>query len=183
MGASVLLQLGRGIIFALWGIVLAEIIWKAVDLYKKETAARSKEARRPKTPDVAAFEARVARAGSTEARARAQAELDRAYVKAEQAQRSMMERLLRLVDEAEEWASLMEKMARIDWAAWILRLFLLLLPIVFYTMIFSPCFSCFDFQAAATHEIGHVRPPSRLEPPTRRGLQALRTNDPARVRL
>lgn len=39
---------------------------------------------------------------------------------------------------------------------WTCLLILAIAPLVFYTQIFHPCFSCFDFEAAATHEIGHA---------------------------
>lgn len=35
-------------------------------------------------------------------------------------------------------------------------LILIIAPLIFYTQIFQPCFECFDFEAAATHEIGHL---------------------------
>jgi hypothetical protein len=37
-----------------------------------------------------------------------------------------------------------------------LRMLLLVLPPTFFQLIFLPCFKCFDFEAAATHEVGHV---------------------------
>ncbi len=33
---------------------------------------------------------------------------------------------------------------------------LLIAPLLFYTQIFAPCWDCFDFEAGATHEIGHL---------------------------
>jgi hypothetical protein len=40
------------------------------------------------------------------------------------------------------------------WAT--LRLVFLIAPPVFMINIFNPCWSCFDFEGAATHEVGHV---------------------------
>ena len=37
-----------------------------------------------------------------------------------------------------------------------LRLILLVAPPIFFQLIFLPCFECYDFEAAATHEVGHV---------------------------
>ena len=37
-----------------------------------------------------------------------------------------------------------------------MRLVLLLAPPLFYVQIFLPCFDCYDFEAAAVHEIGHM---------------------------
>jgi hypothetical protein len=37
-----------------------------------------------------------------------------------------------------------------------LRLVLLVAPPAFYWQIFLPCWECYDFEAAATHEVGHV---------------------------
>jgi len=36
------------------------------------------------------------------------------------------------------------------------RLLLLVAPPIFFQLIFLPCFECYDFEAAATHEVGHV---------------------------
>ena len=33
---------------------------------------------------------------------------------------------------------------------------LLVTPLTFFHLVFLPCFTCFDFEAAATHEVGHV---------------------------
>ena len=37
-----------------------------------------------------------------------------------------------------------------------LRVILLLAPPIFYLKIFVPCWNCYDFEAAATHEVGHI---------------------------
>ena len=37
-----------------------------------------------------------------------------------------------------------------------LRVILLLAPPIFYLKIFVPCWDCYDFEAAATHEVGHI---------------------------
>ena len=37
-----------------------------------------------------------------------------------------------------------------------LRLILIIAPPAFYVQIFIPCWECYDFEAAATHEVGHV---------------------------
>lgn len=37
-----------------------------------------------------------------------------------------------------------------------LRFVLIATPWLAYRQIFSPCFDCYDFQAAATHEVGHI---------------------------
>ena len=38
----------------------------------------------------------------------------------------------------------------------IVRLVLLIAPPTFYFQLLLPCFECFDFESAATHEIGHA---------------------------
>jgi hypothetical protein len=37
-----------------------------------------------------------------------------------------------------------------------LHALLLVTPLTFFHLIFTPCFECFDFEAAAAHEMGHV---------------------------
>jgi len=39
---------------------------------------------------------------------------------------------------------------------WTAMLILMITPLIFYSQIFLPCWECFDFEAAATHEIGHA---------------------------
>lgn len=39
---------------------------------------------------------------------------------------------------------------------WGLKMTLIVCPLTFYTQVLTPCFSCYDFEAAATHEIGHA---------------------------
>ena len=39
---------------------------------------------------------------------------------------------------------------------WLLRGIFLVAPITFYFCVFLPCWECYDFEAAVTHEIGHV---------------------------
>ena len=52
------------------------------------------------------------------------------------------------------------------WTA--LRLTLLWAPPLFYVKIFLPCWDCYDFEAAAAHEIGHAlaRARTSFKPPT-----------------
>ena len=37
-----------------------------------------------------------------------------------------------------------------------LRLVFLIAPPLFYWQIFRPCYECYDFEAVATHEVGHA---------------------------
>ena len=155
-GTSNVLLLCRGLIFALWAIVLADVLWIMVDVAKKHSAVFAKEARRVRMPNMRALHQKMVRAREPHKYSKAQVALGRAAVQAARAKRLTAERLVRSVDEAEEWTVMVARLARVDWAGWIVRLFLLIAPIIFYAMIFDPCFSCYDFQAAATHEIGHV---------------------------
>ena len=43
-----------------------------------------------------------------------------------------------------------------------LRLVMLIAPPAFYLQILMPCWECFDFEAAATHEVGHGKPPCHV---------------------
>ena len=49
-----------------------------------------------------------------------------------------------------------DALARHSMCGLCLRLALIITPPVFYVQIFLPCWECFDFEAAATHEVGHV---------------------------
>jgi len=50
----------------------------------------------------------------------------------------------------------MERMSRINYSPLILRLIFLTVPLMAYEEIILPCWECYDFEAAATHEIGHA---------------------------
>ena len=156
MGPTTLLVLARVLIFSIWGIVLADIVWLTIDSCRKQAKVRAKEATEHKVPNIKALEEKVANAKTPAEAEKARLILNQAYIKAEKAQKKTMEGILRQVDEFEEWAAMMEQLARVDWVPWIFRILMLMTPILFYTMIFEPCFSCYDFQAAVTHEIGHV---------------------------
>ena len=157
IGAESVLLLGRCFIFVLWAIVIADILWIAVDACKKHQSLRVKEGRTFKPPvNLRMLERQLAEATFPGLQRRAQAALRRGLVTHKREEAKWTARLITSVDEAEEFALLVDRLARVDWGPWILRLFLLIAPIIFYRMIFDPCFSCYDFQAAATHEIGHV---------------------------
>ena len=47
-------------------------------------------------------------------------------------------------------------LARCSVCGMALRLILIVTPWLFWGNIFVPCFSCYDFEAAATHEVGHL---------------------------
>jgi hypothetical protein len=49
-----------------------------------------------------------------------------------------------------------ELLARWSLCGTAIRLVLLVTPWLFYAKIFLPCFECYDFEAAATHEVGHI---------------------------
>lgn len=53
-------------------------------------------------------------------------------------------------------ASAVEQLANWSMLLTTLRLISLLAPPIFFFTIFMPCWDCFDFEGAATHEIGHV---------------------------
>ena len=102
----------------------------------------------PREP-VASFQKRIARA-------RAQLAHSRAVAKQVRAKRKTAASLIASAFEVEEWAIRFQQVGKVGWVTWFLRLALLIAPIITYSMCFEPCFQCYDFQAAATHEIGHV---------------------------
>jgi hypothetical protein len=51
---------------------------------------------------------------------------------------------------------LLEQMGRISVLATTARLLMLWAPPILYIFIFLPCWECFDFEAAAAHEVGHA---------------------------
>lgn len=127
-----------------------------MDYLKKHESVRSKEAKVFPPPNIPLLESKVMEARTPAAAAKATLVLNRAYAREKQANQQTMERALRSAGEVEEWTALMEKLAKVSWVSWTWRIFLLLAPIIFYNMNFTPCFVCFDFQAAVTHEIGYV---------------------------
>ena len=157
MGASNVLTLGRVLVFSLWAIMLADVLLVAIDGYKKHASLRAKEGKAFKSPINVKFLERVlAEATNPKLQARAHAALRKGLVQSKKEEAKWTARLIASVDEAEEFSLMVDRLSKVNWGPWILRLFLLFAPIIFYSMIFDPCFSCYDFQAAATHEIGHV---------------------------
>ena len=59
-------------------------------------------------------------------------------------------------ESASEWHLQYELASKIKPCRLTLRLVGLIVPILFYSTIMIPCWDCFDFEAAATHEIGHA---------------------------
>lgn len=55
-----------------------------------------------------------------------------------------------------KWARKLDRVSRFSPCAMVVRLTLLSAPALFYWKAFLPCYECFDFENAATHEIGHV---------------------------
>ena len=51
---------------------------------------------------------------------------------------------------------LMQQMGRISVLATTARLLMLWAPPILYVFIFLPCWECYDFEAAAAHEVGHA---------------------------
>ena len=56
----------------------------------------------------------------------------------------------------EQWNAFVHKIAKWSVFGTALRLLMLWAPLIFYWKIFRPCWECFDFEGAATHEVGHV---------------------------
>ena len=55
-----------------------------------------------------------------------------------------------------EWKLAFDRVSRFNLAPIIFLLILIICPVIFYAYIFLPCWECYDFTAAATHEVGHV---------------------------
>ena len=51
---------------------------------------------------------------------------------------------------------LMQQMGRISVLATTARLLMLWAPPILYVFIFLPCWECYDFEAAAAHEVGRA---------------------------
>ena len=148
IGTSTLLILGRCIIFGIWGLMLADVLWLFV-LYCRLGAEVVQKAKQPSlTKDQLKLE--------REQQKNEDEENTTKEMKLQQKLQDDAKKLIESLDTIEEWAALFERISKINFAPWILRLFLLIGPILFYQQIFDPCFSCYDFQAAMTHEIGHV---------------------------
>jgi len=54
------------------------------------------------------------------------------------------------------WDQAMEEAARWSMLLTTILFVGIFVPLPMYSMVFKPCFSCFDFEAAAVHELGHV---------------------------
>jgi len=54
------------------------------------------------------------------------------------------------------WLEAFDKLRRINLVPLLTLVVTMITPLVFYYRIFLPCWECFDFQAAATHEVGHA---------------------------
>lgn len=57
---------------------------------------------------------------------------------------------------ADRCAALADALARWSVCCTAVRFVLFVTPWLFYNQIFLPCFSCYDFEASAMHEIGHI---------------------------
>ena len=55
-----------------------------------------------------------------------------------------------------EFKRVMDEVSKISVLATTMRLLLLWAPPVTYVLIFLPCWECYDFEAAASHEVGHA---------------------------
>jgi hypothetical protein len=55
-----------------------------------------------------------------------------------------------------QWKLAFDNLSKFSLAPIIATLGLIVVPVIFYAYIFLPCWDCYDFTAAATHEIGHV---------------------------
>lgn len=62
----------------------------------------------------------------------------------------------RQVDWRERYHRSIEQLAKWSLLGTACRLVLMITPTLFYLQIFTPCFDCYDFEAAATHEVGHL---------------------------
>ena len=56
----------------------------------------------------------------------------------------------------EQWNAFVHKIAKWSVFGTALRLLMLWAPLIFYWKIFRPCWECFDFEGAATHEVGRA---------------------------
>ena len=155
VGAGPLLLWGRCLTFAIWGLMLADVIWLAVDYYLKQQEASQKGRGPTPASDKAKLEAlqsKLDKAKTPVAKLAASTAVEKFKAQKQSREAKFLDNL----DSVEEWGAMMERLAKVDFSPWALRLFLLVGPILFYSQIFDPCFSCYDFQAAVTHEIGHV---------------------------
>lgn len=55
-----------------------------------------------------------------------------------------------------QWKLAFDNLSKFNLAPVVATLGLIVIPVIFYAYIFLPCWDCYDFTAAATHEIGHV---------------------------
>ena len=55
-----------------------------------------------------------------------------------------------------QWAGCMLVLSRMSLLWMVLCSLATITPLTFYTQLFKPCYDCYDFESAATHEIGHL---------------------------
>lgn len=55
-----------------------------------------------------------------------------------------------------QWRAAMLVLSRMSLLWMVLCSVATITPVTFYTQLFKPCYDCYDFESAATHEIGHL---------------------------
>ncbi|KAL1496844.1 hypothetical protein AB1Y20_014430 [Prymnesium parvum] len=105
----------RCLIFGIWGLAMAEVLWHFFKYLRKQCKMCELSSATDKGADKALTQ-----------------------------------------DAAMEFYYQLEKMAHINYSGLVMRIILLTVPLLFYEEIVLPCWECYDFEAAATHEIGHV---------------------------
>ena len=159
MGAQGLLIFGRCMVLGLWGIMLVSIVWRATayvlqhrQLHKIGTGWNAIKEQR----QLEGCQARIANAKNERERVAAEKAMNAVKASAACDKEQKRAAFFDSLEAVEEWAALIENLTQLSYARVALRLTLLIGPLVFYSQVFDRCFKCYDFQAAVTHEIGHV---------------------------
>ena len=159
VGAATLLIAFRILLFAIFGIVLADVVMQTGGNIRRQLEVSKRTAthhRRPSQRKLRELQRRIKDSPNDCERKQHQIALNQAMASDQVARKRTLQGLVKSMQEDDEYTAILEELEQANWVAWGLRIFFLIAPLVVSTMLVDPCFSCYDFQAAVTKQVGHV---------------------------